>query len=167
VEDEDSVAVLLVINDEIVGPSEALTLPMQLVTCEFIYVLDAVRLLSFGDEQPNLVTIAEAEDSVVDRCVLDREQILQLGSGVDVADCELVRGNSGGSRQVLDAEVTGIAVISLGDEQFGCVSIQVLTSASPYSELAHGSFNQVQQGLCAGSEEGVEVSRTQRRRVDG
>ncbi len=58
-------------DDQRIGPTERLALPVQLIADEFILVLHAIRGLLLGDEELDLLPLFEGEHAVLDRRVLD------------------------------------------------------------------------------------------------
>jgi len=135
---------------------------VQFLTYEFVFVLNAVRLLLLSDKKLDLTAIADAEDTVVNRGILDRKEVFQLGSGVNETDFKLVPRSISSCRSRGDGwffvQDVGVVLCGLGVEKVGCITIGLGTGSGPYRRLGHRCLDQVQWGLGTSCEERVEVS---------
>jgi hypothetical protein len=73
VKDEYVITAFSMINYEIIGAATALALPVQFVAYELVFVLNTVGRLLLSDEKPDLMTITDRENAVVNCCILNSE----------------------------------------------------------------------------------------------
>jgi hypothetical protein len=172
IEDKDVFALLPMIYDEGVGTAGGLALPVQCIPDEFVFVGRLVNCLLLGDEKPDFTPVFKGKHAVPQRCICDREKLLQLHPGIDMTDLKRRPGRTpdrwpAGYGPFFAVWGILLSVRGFCVEEAWCIVVPTLTDPLSYGRLAHRCLDQLQECLGARGKERIEVSRTKWPWFDG